>query len=46
MVYQWSCDKCKSYNIYVEKCSECGHDQPRGGTYITTFEERNDKTTK
>ena len=38
MVYQWLCEKCEAYNIYVEKCSKCGHYQPHQ-IYVTTFEE-------
>ena len=39
MVYQWACEKCDSYNIYVETCANCGHIQKRKGIFVTTFEE-------
>lgn len=38
MVYQWLCEECGEFNIYVAKCSKCGHYQPNQ-IYVTILEE-------
>jgi len=41
MVYQWCCEECGAFNIYIEICSTCGHHQPHK-VYVTTWSKNED----